>query len=267
MSSGHVRLGRFEEVPDHIREQDLVLDVGGGESPLSRANYVLDIRPWSKLGTLNPALRNRWPEPYFSKDTWICSDMCAREPWPFEDKQFDFAVCKHTLEDVRDPIWVCQELTRVAKAGYVETPSRVIESMPGVERSRYCGYSHHRWLCDITEEGIEFLFKHAQLHAYPRFQVTPLSLGSTRTRRHSWRESLDPLVALGTVVHRWFREVNPKYAAAGFFWFGSFGFREKLTIDKAEVEEDLMAFKERCRELNDLWIWKRAWGRKTERRH
>ena len=53
----------------------------------------------------------------FSADTWVQRDICDREPYPFEDEQFDFVVCSHTLEDVRDPIWVCDEMVRVAKRG------------------------------------------------------------------------------------------------------------------------------------------------------
>ena len=43
------------------------------------------------------------------------------------DGFFDFAICSHTLEDVCDPVWVCEELARVAKAGYIEVPSRLEE--------------------------------------------------------------------------------------------------------------------------------------------
>ena len=52
--------------------------------------------------------------------------MCNSH-WPFPDKTFDFVVCSHLLEDVRDPITVCRELCRVGKAGYIETPSRIRE--------------------------------------------------------------------------------------------------------------------------------------------
>jgi ubiquinone/menaquinone biosynthesis C-methylase UbiE len=44
----------------------------------------------------------------FTRDTWVQRDICDHEPWPFEDRQFDFVVCSHTLEDVRDPVWVCK---------------------------------------------------------------------------------------------------------------------------------------------------------------
>lgn len=179
MSQEFVRPGTKSELSEYIKPNDLVLDVGGGDQPLSRANFVLDFMPWD-FGQKRPQMLNDvWPTPYFSEETWIKQDICARSPWPFEDKKFDFVFCSHTLEDVRDPIWVCQELMRVGKAGYIETPSRIIESMLGVERLRYCGYSHHHWLCELTDGGIEFMFKHAPLHSYSKLRISPvLSFGN-----------------------------------------------------------------------------------------
>src|SRR6059058_1636046 len=87
----------------------------------------------------------------FSADTWVVRDMCAREPWPFADAQFDFAICSHTLEDIRDPIWVCQELQRVAKAGYIEVPSRRQEQARGVQ-GNWVGWGHHHWLIDVRDD-------------------------------------------------------------------------------------------------------------------
>src|SRR6059058_5140858 len=106
----------------------------------------------------------------FSADTWVVRDMCAREPWPFADKQFDFAICSHTLEDIRDPIWVCQELQRVAQAGYIEVPSRVEEQARGVQGD-WVGWGHHHWLIDIDEGSIQFVFKHHILHGRAELQV------------------------------------------------------------------------------------------------
>jgi len=254
-----VEVGTFNELPKYIKPDDLVLDVGGGMKPLSRANYVIDFLPWGHEQQLDPYLKDVWPKPHFSKETWVQWDICSHQPWPFNDKQFDFVVCKQTLEDLRDPTWVCHEMQRVARLGYLETPSRIIESMPGIERSRYCGYSHHHWLCELTPNGIEFTFKHAQLHGYSRFHLTVGPEWNRRRRDHHWSEAFDFLNHLFAIVNRWFREINPKYAAIGFFWEHSFQCQEKVLIDKGTVEADFMAFKERCLGLQDLWMWKRTW--------
>lgn len=132
-----------------------VLDVGGWAAPLARADWVLDLMGWETrglYGSVDPA------DERFSAATWVQRDICAREPWPFADGAFDFVVCSHTLEDVRDPIWVCSELSRVAHAGYVEVPSRLVEQSFGVQGD-WVGWGHHHWLIDVVDGGLEFVFK------------------------------------------------------------------------------------------------------------
>jgi hypothetical protein len=81
--------------------------------------------------------------------------------WRFPDKTFDFAYCGQTLEDIRDPIAVCKELSRIARRGYVKVPSVWIECTFDVDvgplTHRYPGYEKHRWLV-LVEEGEELLF-------------------------------------------------------------------------------------------------------------
>src|SRR5947209_20356182 len=99
-----------------LADDALVLDVGGWAAPFNRADWVIDLMPYDTRGPLGSygggAER-------FTRDTWVQRDICDREPWPFADAQFDFALCVTTLEDIRDPIWVCSELARVARAGSV----------------------------------------------------------------------------------------------------------------------------------------------------
>jgi hypothetical protein len=180
-----------------------LLDVGGGMLPLNRADYVMDALAHDDrggLGSLGP------PPERFTRETWIQRDICHREPWPFEDKQVDFAVCSHTLEDVRDPVWVCGELNRVAKAGYVEVPSRLEEQTYGFQ-GPWTGWSHHRWLIDVDGDEITFVHKsgvveRADSHFPPSF-----------------REGLD---ADERVSMLW--------------WTGGFRFRERLFWDPAEFD-------------------------------
>jgi hypothetical protein len=147
----------LREVPDEAR----VLDVGGWARPLNRADWVLDLLPYETRGMLGAD--GPGPE-RFAAETWVVRDVCDREPWPFEDGRFDFAVCSHTLEDVRDPIWVCEELSRVARAGYVEVPSRLEEQSLGVH-GPWVGWSHHRWLCEVRDGALELVMKPHLLHA------------------------------------------------------------------------------------------------------
>lgn len=147
-----------------LPDDALVLDVGGWAAPFARADWVVDLLPYATrglYGEVDPAAER------FTSTTWVAHDVCVA-PWPFDDHQFDFAVCAHTLEDVRDPVTVCRELARVARAGYIETPSRLEEQSWGVH-GPWVGWSHHRWLVDVVDGGLRFVAKPGVLHAWDHF--------------------------------------------------------------------------------------------------
>ena len=196
-----------------LSEDDLVLDVGGWAHPFSRADWVIDLMPYETRGLYG----ERDPDPErFSRDTWVERDICDRERWPFADDQFDFAICSHTLEDVRDPIWVCSELNRVARAGYIEVPARVEEQTKGVH-GNWVGWSHHHWLVDIAGSHVQFVLKPHLLHGRPEFWI-----GLERTRG----------LAASELVSR-------------LCWEGSFGYSEKIFFEPDELHAYLRAEVER----------------------
>jgi hypothetical protein len=199
------------ELPDDA----LVLDVGGGSKPFARADWVIDLIPYAE--------RNRYgeePDPAterFGAETWVTRDICAREPWPFADRQFDFAVCSHTLEDVRDPIYVCDELIRVARAGYIEVPSRLEEQSYGFQ-GPWTGWGHHRWLIDCDGDtdppALTFVFKHHVVDGRLGDRFPPeFHAGLTPEER----------------VHR-------------LWWEGSFAHRERVFLDAAALDSYLSGF-------------------------
>jgi hypothetical protein len=183
----------IERLPD----DGLLLDVGGWASPLGRADWVVDLMPYETRGLYGKPATER-----FTSDTWVEHDICT--PWPFDDGQFDFAVCSHTLEDIRDPVFACQELQRVAKAGYVEVPSRIEEHMTGLNGD-WAGWSHHHWVCDVDPfaPSIDFVFKSHAIHA--------------RALPH--------------------RELPPERRVQWFWWEGSFAYRERIltTIEEHDA--------------------------------
>lgn len=146
----------LERILSSVPDDAVVLDIGGWGKPFPRADWVIDLMPYETRGLYGYETHD--PE-RFTRATWIQRDICDREPFPFADKSIDFVTCSHTLEDVRDPIWVCSEMQRVAKAGYIETPSRLEEQARGVE-GPWVGWSHHRWLVEELEGRLEFVFKH-----------------------------------------------------------------------------------------------------------
>lgn len=172
-------------VLSRIQDNDLVLDVGGWACPFNRANWILDAEPFETRGIYEkiglPKSQGGDLE-HFTKDTWVQRDICEKTPWPFQDKFFDFSVCSHTLEDIRDPLFVCSELIRVSKRGYIEIPSRIYESCKGIEPgSNIVGLSHHRWLIEIADSHVVFTMKYHMIHAHPNLSF-PLSVAQKLTR-------------------------------------------------------------------------------------
>ncbi len=179
-----------EKVLECVHPGDVVLDVGGWACPFNRANLVIDAEPFETRGyyrTLGRPASQGGPAEAFDRTTWIQRDLCARQPWPLADKSVDFAICSHTLEDLRDPLWVCSELVRVARAGYVEVPSRAAEQSRGWERPGIAGLSHHRWLIEIEPGRVRFLMKYHLLHADWRYSFPRSFLASMpESRRVQW---------------------------------------------------------------------------------
>ncbi len=146
-------------------------------------------------------------------DTWVERDICDHEPWPFSDDQFDFAICSHVLEDVRDPVWVCHELNRVAKAGYIEVPSRLEEHSVWVN-GNWAGWSHHHWLIDMGEESIDFVFKPHSINGWPPYHL-PAPFGTLLTEAER---------------------------VQSLWWEGGFTYRERIFFDLLEFDAYMAGF-------------------------
>jgi hypothetical protein len=212
-----------------IPEKATVVDVGGGAAPFPRADYVIDAMPFANLGggsdgNIHKRLGIR---PRYSEDRWIQTDLCDRRPWPIADKAFDFAVCSHLLEDIRDPIWVCSELRRIAKAGYIEVPSRVVEQSKGVENPRHAGYYHHRWLITRNQNRMEFRHKPHVLHSVRNAIVAYLSPG---------------------------QRINPQHAIVTLDWKDELEAVEILEFDEGKVINELCHFAADARRLPNLTV-------------
>jgi hypothetical protein len=221
-----------ERILSTVPDSASVLDVGGWAAPFNRADWVIDVMPHATRG----AMGSYGPGPErFSEDTWVIQDICDRDPWPFADDQFDFAICVTTLEDIRDPIGVCRELSRVARAGYVEVPTVEAELMYDVQGiGPWLGHLHHRWFCDHDPEhpgGLVFWHKPHSIH-------------------HDWRLRVLP---------RWQESMTLEDELFGVFWEGEIHARERIVIhdDPTELIERVRArfepsaFEIRAKEARD----------------
>ena len=151
------------EVRELIRPGDRVLDIGGAEEVFPRANVVLDIVPYEgrQPGRITDEAEQ------FTADSWFVTDICSPQIWKrFGDQEFDFVLCSHTLEDIRDPISVCREMNRVAKRGYIECPSRLRECTRDDAAVRSAGWPHHRWIVDFENGYLIFTAKGQWAHDF-----------------------------------------------------------------------------------------------------
>lgn len=105
-----------------------VLEIGPGTVPFPKAKKFVDIRELKGLDIIKCDVNE--------------------SPLPFADKEFDFVYARHVLEDMFQPFNLCREMSRVAKAGFVETPSPVCEFVRGVDGGspNWRGYHHHRFI-------------------------------------------------------------------------------------------------------------------------
>lgn len=197
------------QIIERLDDGALVLDVGGGALPFPRADWVLDLIEFSQRGQLG--WDGRRDDERFDERTWVRRDICDREPWPFADGQFDFAVCSHTLEDVRDPVWVAHELQRVGRAGYIEVPAPAFELTYGIQ-GPWVGWGHHHWLVLATNGGLDFVFKHHVVN---------------RAGSHRPPGSANAL--------------SDAQRVTSFWWEGAFEARERFMLSAAELDGFLAA--------------------------
>ncbi len=119
-----------------IGPTDRVVDIGSGGDPHPRADVIVD-RSIAGGGQRTNAFRRTAPA--------VVADI---EAMPFRDRAFDFSVCAHVLEHVEDPAAAARELSRISKAGYVETPSDLHEKLFPI--------GWHRWFVRKVDGRLRF---------------------------------------------------------------------------------------------------------------
>ncbi|MDD4939894.1 MAG: methyltransferase domain-containing protein [Candidatus Omnitrophica bacterium] len=196
---------------ERIKDSDIVLDVGGCRQPFNRANWVIDFMPFETRGKCGSCAG---PEEHFNKKTWIQRDVCDRSLLPFKDKEIDFVICSHVLEDIRDPVFLCSEICRIGKKGYIEVPSKYAELSFGIENPHYAGYSHHRWIVEVKDNTITFLVKPHFIH-------------------YHWKHHFPK---------RYGRHTRDGKLIQYLFWEGSFKFEERMAMEHDTLALEIEGF-------------------------
>ncbi len=128
-----------------VDHTSLVLDVGSGDKPHWRADVLLDRYLGDEHGgQRSGASAVRVDRPLFDADA---ADM------PFADKVFDYAICSHVLEHVEHPDVVLAELSRVARAGYIEVPEAA--------SAKIVDFPSHLWWVTLEDGVLVFTAKSA----------------------------------------------------------------------------------------------------------
>lgn len=129
-----------------ILPTDKILDIGGSMKQHREINVhtLVDI--------IRPENAPYGPLKLLAKN-FVQADL-VREKLPFKDKEFDFCLCTHTLEDLSYPFLTIDEMSRVAKRGYIATPAfgkdiifshfNLTDWLTGARRVP--GIGHHKWL-------------------------------------------------------------------------------------------------------------------------
>ena len=115
----------------NIRADDFVLEIGSGHNPKARSDILCDkfiADDEQRGGTI---VTDR---PIVEADGQFL---------PFADRAFDYVICSHVLEHVEDPAQLIAELERVARRGYIETPSEIGE--------RIYGWQYHNWVVNVVD--------------------------------------------------------------------------------------------------------------------
>lgn len=131
-----LRLFHQRRIAVPVPDDGLVLDVGSGDKPSWRADVLLDRYAGSEYSAQRSGrAAARVTRPLFDADA---ADM------PFRDGAFDYAICSNLLEHVADPVGVAAELSRVARAGYIEVPEAA--------SAKIVDFPSHVWWCRLADE-------------------------------------------------------------------------------------------------------------------
>jgi SAM-dependent methyltransferase len=125
----------FQEVKE--QQNKLILDVGSGSNPRSDATHLCDLHVSSNNEREGNLLIDNRP---FIR--------CSVEYLPFKEDAFAFAYASHVLEHTLHPNLALAEITRVAKTGYIESPTYLAEII--------YGWSFHNCAVDFKNGKILF---------------------------------------------------------------------------------------------------------------
>lgn len=135
----------------NIAPEDRVLEIGSGHNPDPRSNVLIE---------------------KFIDDTVERGDALKRdnrvlinaegEKLPFKEKSFDYVICRHVLEHSSSPGLFLEEIQRVGRRGYIDSPSPIWELI-------YTPRKYHRCLLYWDQNENRLLVKSRREDEYSQF--------------------------------------------------------------------------------------------------
>jgi SAM-dependent methyltransferase len=112
----------------------LVLEIGSGDNPNPRADILVDKFLFDNTERGGNIVIDR---------PMVVADA---HHLPFKEGVFAYTICSHILEHMDDPVQFASELTRVSKAGYIQSPAEIAERM--------FHWSFHRWYVNLVDDTL-----------------------------------------------------------------------------------------------------------------
>jgi len=195
----------------NIKPSDKVLDIGSGHKPFPLATHLADIQihqnDYGRGGSKFKFIKGK---PVFE---------CKLEKTPFEDKEFDFVYCSHVLEHSINPKKACNELMRIGKRGYIETPSKGKDIFLNSAK-----VSNHRlWVESVNDK---LIFTEYTLEEIEGIQNSILM--SMHTAPQTKREK-----AFSALIF-----LKPSFFNTMFFWEDNFEFEVRSISDKSTSKKN-----------------------------
>jgi hypothetical protein len=89
----------------------------------------------------------------------LIGDINQQQVWDeIQHGKFDFCICSHTLEDIRDPIFVLSQMQKLFRHGYIAVPTKHAE-FSNIESAIWVGYGHHRWIYTLADSELRMIAK------------------------------------------------------------------------------------------------------------
>jgi hypothetical protein len=169
-----------------------VIDVGGGiNSWCKHTSHVVDI-------FVDPGSKEEFEKNHPNR-TFFDFDITQRNNWDNllkyveENGKFDFSICTHTLEDIYNPVLVCEMLQKISKQGFISMPSKYAEYLRfekwyGIQG--YRGFFHHKWIYSIKDNVLRGFEKGSYWEYISSFKINKID-GYFTEIAFFWEDSFD----------------------------------------------------------------------------